>query len=148
LNGAILVKGSSLSSCHCSLVENAVQYGVQSSPKAGHLRLVIVRRVGEWLDMSISDDGQGVPATEVNEFSSPCVRASMRCPCCHDGCKHCLVAPFGWRCVARLNREPQSPCTFPCEQGLRLQERRWKALRQPRSIGARLAQKSHERKRS
>jgi hypothetical protein len=65
LNGAILVKGSSLSSCHCSLVENAVQYGVQSSPKAGHLRLVIVRRVGEWWDMSISDDGQGVPATEV-----------------------------------------------------------------------------------
>src|ERR1700730_9989192 len=46
------------------LVENAVQHGLQSSPKAGWLRLV-VRRMGEWLDMSISDDGQGVPATEV-----------------------------------------------------------------------------------
>ena len=47
------------------LVENAVQHGLQSSPKAGRLRLVVVRRIGEWLDMSISDDGQGVPATEV-----------------------------------------------------------------------------------
>ena len=47
------------------LVENAVQHGLQSSPKAGRLRLVVVRRMGEWLDMSISDDGQGVPATEI-----------------------------------------------------------------------------------
>jgi LytS/YehU family sensor histidine kinase len=47
------------------LVENAVQHGLQSSPKAGRLRLVVVRRMGEWLDMSISDDGQGVPSTEV-----------------------------------------------------------------------------------
>ena len=43
-----------------------MQHGVQSSPKAGHLRLVVSRRIGEWLDMSISDDGQGVPATEVD----------------------------------------------------------------------------------
>jgi LytS/YehU family sensor histidine kinase len=47
------------------LVENAVQHGLQSSPKAGCLRLVVRRRIGEWLDLSISDDGQGVPATEV-----------------------------------------------------------------------------------
>jgi LytS/YehU family sensor histidine kinase len=47
------------------LVENAVQHGLQSSPKAGCLRLVVRRRMGEWLDMSVSDDGQGVPATEV-----------------------------------------------------------------------------------
>jgi LytS/YehU family sensor histidine kinase len=47
------------------LVENAVQHGLQSSPKARRLRLVVVRRMGEWLDMSISDDGQGVPSTEV-----------------------------------------------------------------------------------
>ncbi len=46
------------------LVENAVQHGLQSSPTAGRLRLVI-RRTGEWLDMSISDDGQGVPAAEI-----------------------------------------------------------------------------------
>jgi len=46
------------------LVENAVQHGLQSSPKAGRLRLV-ARPIGEWLDMSISDDGQGVPAAEV-----------------------------------------------------------------------------------
>jgi LytS/YehU family sensor histidine kinase len=47
------------------LVENAVQHGLQSSPKAGCLRLVVRHRTGEWLDMSISDDGQGVPSTEV-----------------------------------------------------------------------------------
>jgi LytS/YehU family sensor histidine kinase len=47
------------------LVENAVQHGLQSSPKAGCLRLVVRLQMGEWLDMSISDDGQGVPATEV-----------------------------------------------------------------------------------
>jgi LytS/YehU family sensor histidine kinase len=47
------------------LVENAVQHGLQSLPKAGCLRLVVRRRIGEWLDLSISDDGQGVPSTEV-----------------------------------------------------------------------------------
>ena len=47
------------------LVENAVQHGLQSSQKAGRLRLVVLRRMGEWLEMSISDDGHGVPATEV-----------------------------------------------------------------------------------
>jgi two-component system LytT family sensor kinase len=47
------------------LVENAVQHGLQSSSKAGCLRLVVRGRMGGWLDMSISDDGQGVPATEV-----------------------------------------------------------------------------------
>jgi two-component system, LytTR family, sensor kinase len=47
------------------LVENAVQHGLQSSPKAGRLRLVVVRGIGDWLDISISDDGQGVPSTDV-----------------------------------------------------------------------------------
>ena len=47
------------------LVENAVQHGLQSSPNFGRLRLVAVRRMGEWLDISINDDGPGVPATEV-----------------------------------------------------------------------------------
>jgi len=57
------------------LVENAVQHGLQSSPKAGCLRLVIRRGMGEWLEMSISDDGQGVPATEVERvFFAVCPR--------------------------------------------------------------------------
>jgi two-component system sensor histidine kinase LytS len=47
------------------LVENAVQHGLQSSSKPGRLRLVVRGRMGDWLDMSISDDGQGVPSTEV-----------------------------------------------------------------------------------
>ena len=50
------------------LVENAVQHGLQSSSKAGRLCLVVRGRIGEWLDMSISDDGQGVPATEVERL--------------------------------------------------------------------------------
>jgi two-component system sensor histidine kinase LytS len=46
------------------LVENAVQHGLQSSPRAGRLRLA-VRPTGPWLEMSVSDDGQGVPAGEI-----------------------------------------------------------------------------------
>jgi two-component system LytT family sensor kinase len=46
------------------LVENAVRHGLQSSPKAGRLRLA-VRLVEQWLEMSVSDDGQGVPSTEI-----------------------------------------------------------------------------------
>jgi two-component system LytT family sensor kinase len=49
------------------LVENAVQHGLQSTPAAGRLCLVI-RRVEEWLEMSISDDGLGVSATEVERI--------------------------------------------------------------------------------
>jgi two-component system sensor histidine kinase LytS len=46
------------------LVENAVQHGLQSSPNAGRLRLA-VRLVGQSLEMSVSDDGQGVPSNQV-----------------------------------------------------------------------------------
>jgi two-component system LytT family sensor kinase len=46
------------------LVENAVQHGLQSSPNAGRLRLA-VRLVGQALEMSVSDDGQGVPSNQV-----------------------------------------------------------------------------------
>jgi len=49
------------------LVENAVQHGLRSSPHAGRLRLV-VRATGPWLEMSVSDDGQGVPSTEVEQL--------------------------------------------------------------------------------
>jgi LytS/YehU family sensor histidine kinase len=46
------------------LVENAVQHGLHSSPKSGRLQLV-VRAAGPRLEVSVSDDGQGVPSTEV-----------------------------------------------------------------------------------
>ena len=46
------------------LVENAVQHGLQSSPNAGRLRLA-VRLLGQSLEMSVSDDGQGVPSNQV-----------------------------------------------------------------------------------
>jgi two-component system, LytTR family, sensor kinase len=46
------------------LVENAVQHGLHSSPRAGRLQL-IVRPKGEWLEMSVRDDGQGVPSAEI-----------------------------------------------------------------------------------
>lgn len=49
------------------LVENAVQHGIYSSPRAGQLHLV-VRPTGEWLEMSVRDDGQGVPSTEVQQL--------------------------------------------------------------------------------
>ena len=49
------------------LVENAVQHGLYSSARAGRLQLV-VRPKGEWLEMSVSDDGQGVPAAEIEHL--------------------------------------------------------------------------------
>jgi two-component system, LytTR family, sensor kinase len=49
------------------LVENAVQHGLQSSPRPGRLRLMI-RATGPWLEMSVSDDGQGVPSTEIEQL--------------------------------------------------------------------------------
>ena len=48
------------------LVENAIQHGLQSSPQAGRLELA-VRTTGPWLEISVSDDGQGVAATEVEQ---------------------------------------------------------------------------------
>jgi two-component system sensor histidine kinase LytS len=49
------------------LVENAVQHGIHSSPRAGQLRLV-VRATESWLEMSVGDDGRGIPATEVEQL--------------------------------------------------------------------------------
>jgi two-component system LytT family sensor kinase len=49
------------------LVENAVQHGLHSSPRAGRLQL-IVRPAGEWLEMSVRDDGQGVASTEIEHL--------------------------------------------------------------------------------
>jgi two-component system LytT family sensor kinase len=49
------------------LVENAVQHGLQSSPQAGCLRLVVQRRIRDWLEMSVHDDGLGVAATEIEQ---------------------------------------------------------------------------------
>ena len=49
------------------LVENALEHGLQSSPHAGRLCLV-VRATGLWLEISVSDDGQGVPSTEVEQL--------------------------------------------------------------------------------
>ena len=49
------------------LVENAVQHGLHSSQRAGRLQLK-VRPTGEWLEMSVRDDGQGVPSTEIEHL--------------------------------------------------------------------------------
>src|SRR5215472_9796553 len=46
------------------LVENAVQHGLYSPPRTGHVRL-LARRVRDWLELSVSDDGPGVPSTKI-----------------------------------------------------------------------------------
>jgi LytS/YehU family sensor histidine kinase len=46
------------------LVENAVLHGLHSSPGVGRLRL-LVRPAGRWLEMTVSDDGQGIEQGEV-----------------------------------------------------------------------------------
>jgi two-component system sensor histidine kinase LytS len=48
------------------LVENAVRHGIQSSATAGRLQLA-VRPVESWLEMSVTDDGKGVPAGEIEK---------------------------------------------------------------------------------
>jgi LytS/YehU family sensor histidine kinase len=48
------------------LVENAVQHGLNSSPRAGRVRL-LARPAGGWLELSVSDDGQGVSPKEVEK---------------------------------------------------------------------------------
>jgi two-component system LytT family sensor kinase len=48
------------------LVENAVQHGLQSSATASRLR-ISVHLEGEWLEMSVCDDGKGVPWWEVEQ---------------------------------------------------------------------------------
>ncbi len=48
------------------LVENAVQHGLHSCSRAGRLHLLI-RPAGQWLELSVSDDGEGVPPTEVDQ---------------------------------------------------------------------------------
>jgi sensor histidine kinase YesM len=49
------------------LVENAVQHGLHSSSRAGQLRLEI-RPIGHWVEMSVSDDGLGVPSAEIEDL--------------------------------------------------------------------------------
>jgi len=49
------------------LVENAVQHGLHSSPGAGRLQL-LVRSTGPWLELSVSDDGQGASSREVGQL--------------------------------------------------------------------------------
>lgn len=49
------------------LVENAVQHGLQSSAEAGRLQLV-VRQVGQSLEMSVTDDGEGIAPSEVERI--------------------------------------------------------------------------------
>lgn len=46
------------------LVENAIQHGIRSSSGSGLLRLAI-RAIEPWLEMSVSDNGQGVHTMEV-----------------------------------------------------------------------------------
>ena len=88
------------------LVENAVEHGLHSSPQAGRLQLV-VRPAGPWLEMSVSDDGQGVPSTEVEElFFAESARVHAL-----TLLRRRLQGLFGdrfiWRCVARLERAPR-----------------------------------------
>jgi two-component system, LytTR family, sensor kinase len=52
------------------LVENAVRHGLQSSAKAGHLH-VKVHTVGDSVEMTVSDDGQGVPSNEIEQIFFP-----------------------------------------------------------------------------
>jgi two-component system sensor histidine kinase LytS len=49
------------------LVENAIQHGLHSSPSAGRLHIVVCE-TGPWLEMSVSDDGKGVPFAKIEQL--------------------------------------------------------------------------------
>jgi two-component system sensor histidine kinase LytS len=88
------------------LVENAVQQGLHSSPRAGRLQLV-VRPTGERLEMSVSDDGQGVPSAEIEHLffaERPRVHALALLRRRLQGL---FGRSFSWRCVAKLERAPR-----------------------------------------
>jgi two-component system LytT family sensor kinase len=48
------------------LIENAVQHGLDSSPEAKRLELV-VRPAGDWLEMSVRDNGRGVLSADIEK---------------------------------------------------------------------------------
>jgi two-component system sensor histidine kinase LytS len=48
------------------IVENAVQHGLHSTPLAGRLT-VVIGVVEQFLEVSVSDDGRGVPSTDVEK---------------------------------------------------------------------------------
>jgi two-component system, LytTR family, sensor kinase len=49
------------------IVENAVQHGLHSTPHAGRLSIVI-GAVEQFLEVSVSDDGRGVPSADVEKI--------------------------------------------------------------------------------
>jgi two-component system LytT family sensor kinase len=49
------------------LVENALEHGLRSSLRSGRLGLV-ARPAGRWLEMSVSDNGTGVPSAKVHQL--------------------------------------------------------------------------------
>jgi LytS/YehU family sensor histidine kinase len=51
-----------------TLVENAIQHGVHSSPKAGHVRVSVQRGIEEWLEISVCDDGRGILPAETEQI--------------------------------------------------------------------------------
>jgi LytS/YehU family sensor histidine kinase len=75
------------------LVENAIQHGLHSLPRARRIKLV-VRATGPWLKMSVSDEGQVCLRPKSNSVSSQSARGFTRYRCCADGCKDCSGAPF------------------------------------------------------
>ena len=48
------------------IVENAVQHGIHSRPGAGRLR-VVISVVGRCLEVSVGDDGRGMPSADVEK---------------------------------------------------------------------------------
>jgi two-component system, sensor histidine kinase ChiS len=88
------------------LVENAVQHGVQSSPEAGCLCLV-VRRVGVWLEMSVRDDGKGIPSSEVEQVFFAVRPRVHTLSLLRRRLRALFGGSFDWRSAVRLVRAPR-----------------------------------------
>jgi hypothetical protein len=101
------------------LVENAVQHGIASSPRAGRLQLM-VHPSGPWLEMRVSDDGQGVPSTEVAQLffgERPRVHALVLLRRRLQGL---FERSFQLEVRSELGAGTTALCAFPCESGWQL----------------------------
>ena len=87
--------------------------GLVAGPLVGLVVSVFVTRLaGEWLEMSVNDDGPGASSSEVEQVffaAGPRVHA---CRSCVDDWKNCLVALFGWKSVVNWAKGLKLRCAF------------------------------------
>jgi two-component system sensor histidine kinase LytS len=97
------------------LVENAVKHGLHSSPQAGRLRLA-VRPAGQWLEMSVSDDGEGVPSREVEQLFFAERQRVHALTLLRRRLQGLFGRSFQLEVCSEIGEGTTGLCAFPCER--------------------------------